>query len=62
MSDIEQRLREAMDALEKCQQVLAMLTSGDASKPSVIAAYGQCVGAELVARRTLSSLREADHA
>lgn len=61
-ASLRSKLEEAEGALEKCQRVMAMLTDGKMSKPSVVSAFAQCVEAELAARRTLASLREADHA
>ena len=55
-------LEDATGALDKCQRVLAMLTDPDSrAETNITSAWAQCVEAELVARRTLASLREADH-
>lgn len=62
IASLRSKLEEAEGALEKCQRVLAMMTDGKMSKPSVVSAFAQCVEAEIAARRTLASLREADHA
>lgn len=62
-ASLRSKLEEAEGALEKCQRVLAMLTDPNPrSDTNVTNAWAQCVEAELVARRTLASLREADHA
>ena len=63
IASLRSKLEEAEGALEKCQRVLAMLTDPNPrSDTNVTNAWAQCVEAELVARRTLASLREADHA
>lgn len=55
---LRKQVSDAVGALEKCQSVLAMLTSGDgASGPGIASAYAQCVEAELSARSTLASLK-----
>lgn len=62
-ASLRSKLEEAEGALEKCQKVLAMLTDPDSlAETNIMSAWAQCIEAELVARRTLASLREADHA